>query len=126
MIITIIRTVYLKTVQSVALISFPILAGVSILSDTFVWVLFRRKMERDGFFRLRLLALIAIPQSVFAVNGTIYLNTGRPDIPLKINLISLPVYAFGFYFGLKINGMIGLIYAYIIILHFDDYPNILL
>ncbi len=112
--ITIIRTVYLKTVQSVALISFPILAGVSILSDTFVWVLLGEKWN-EMVFPLRLLALIAIPQSVFAVNGTIYLNTGRPDIPLKINLISLPVYAFGFYFGLKINGMIGLIYAYIII-----------
>lgn len=112
--INIIRSVYLKVIQTIALITFPILASISILSDSFVLILLGEQWSSMVTI-LPLLALVAIPQSIFTVNGTLYLNTGRPDIPLKINIISLPIYAIGFYLGLKLNGVIGLVYAYIII-----------
>lgn len=107
-----IRTVYLKVVQTVALITFPLLAGLACLSDLFVSIVFGDKwLEMIPI--LSLLALVAIPQSIFTINGTLYLNTGRPDIPFKINMVSLPIYAIGFYLGLKYYGVLGLVYAYI-------------
>ncbi|MGM0503943.1 MAG: MOP flippase family protein [Bacteroidota bacterium] len=112
--INVIRSVYLKVIQTIALITFPMLAGIAILSEPFVLIVLGDKWE-PMIPILSLLALVAIPQSIFTVNGTIYLNTGRPDIPLKINLISLPLYAIGFYVGLKLNGVIGMVYAYITI-----------
>jgi len=112
--INIIRSVYLKVIQTIALITFPTLAGIAILSDSFVLILLGEKWS-SMISILPLLALVAMPQSIFTVNGTLYLNTGRPDIPLKINIISLPIYAIGFYLGLKLYGVIGLVYAYIII-----------
>lgn len=112
--INIIRSVYLKVIQTIALITFPILAGIAILSEPFVLIVLGEQWS-SMISILPLLALVAIPQSILTVNGTLYLNTGRPDIPLKINVISLPVFAIGFYLGLKLNGVIGLVYAYIII-----------
>lgn len=109
-----IRQVYLKVIQSIALITFPLLAGIAIMSDSFVYIVLGDKWEAI-IPLLTLLALVAIPQSIFTVNGVIYLNTGRPDIPLKINSISLPIYALGFYIGLKTNGILGLVYAYSIV-----------
>jgi len=112
--INVIRPVYLKIIQTIALFTFPMLAGLACLSDSFVIIILGEKWA-PMIPILSLLALVAIPQSIFTVNGTIFLNTGRPDIPLKINTISLPFYAIGFYLGLKIDGIIGLVYAYIII-----------
>jgi PST family polysaccharide transporter len=112
--INVIRSVYLKVIQTIALITFPMLAGIAILAEPFVLIVLGEKWE-PMIPILSLLALVAIPQSIFTVNGTIFLNTGRPDIPLKINIISLPLYAIGFYVGLKLNGVMGLVYAYIII-----------
>ncbi len=109
-----IRLVYLKVIQTIALVTFPLLAGFALLSESFVSIILGEKWLQTIPI-LSLLALVAIPQSIFTVNGVLYLNTGRPDIPLKINLISLPVYAIGFYLGLKYNGVIGLVYAYIIV-----------
>lgn len=107
-----IRTVYLKVVQTVALFTFPLLAGLACLSDLFVNIVLGDKwLEMIPI--LSLLSLVAIPQSIFTINGTLYLNTGRPDIPFKINMVSLPIYVFGFYFGLKYYGILGLVYAYI-------------
>lgn len=109
-----IRKVYLQVVQTVALITFPLLAGLACLSDLFVNIVLGDKwLEMIPI--MALLSLVAIPQSIFTINGTLYLNTGRPDIPFKINLISLPIYALGFYFGLKLYGIFGLVYAYICI-----------
>lgn len=117
-----IRTVYLKVVQTVALVTFPLLAGLACLSDLFVPVLFGDHWA--GMIPvLTLLSLVAIPQSIFTINGTIYLNTGRPDIPLKINLVSLPLYAAGFYIGLRAHGVLGLVYAYITVYTILMIPN---
>ncbi|WP_167604638.1 MOP flippase family protein [Maribellus sediminis] len=116
-----IREVYLKVIQTIALVAFPLLAGVSVLSDLFVYLVLGEKWE-SMIPVLSLLSLVAIPQSVFTVNGTIYLNTGRPDIALKLNMIGLPLYALSFYFGLKLNGIIGLVHAYIVTYAFLAVP----
>jgi PST family polysaccharide transporter len=97
---------YFNIIQTIALITFSLLAGVAILSEPFVLIVLDDKWEAMIPI-LTLLALVAIPQSIFTLNGTIYLNTGKPDIPLKINIISLPLYAIGFYVGLKLNGLWG-------------------
>lgn len=115
---------YCGTIQSVALISIPIYIMLSISSENFVYIFLGDKWN-SMIEVLSILSLIAIPQTIFTFNGTIFNSIGKPQIPLRINLISLPFYIIGFYLGLKINGLMGLIYAYGTVFIFALIPNII-
>tara|TARA_Y100001972_G_scaffold128999_1_gene193312 strand:- start:3496 stop:4935 length:1440 start_codon:yes stop_codon:yes gene_type:complete len=108
------RNSYLKIIQTVALLTFPIFGGLFMLSNEFIrLVLGSHWIEIDAY--LPVLALVALPQSIFTLNGSVFQSIGRPDIPLKINLVSFPLYLLAFYFGLEMNGVTGLVYNYAIL-----------
>lgn len=109
-----IKSIYLKVVQTIALIVFPLMVIIICIPNLFVKSVLGDKWIAIASF-LPLLAVVSIPQSIFTISGSIYSSIGKPQIPLKINLFSLPLYVIGFYFGIKMDGVLGLVTFYVII-----------
>jgi PST family polysaccharide transporter len=116
-----IKKIYLKLTQIIALISFPIIIYIFVMSEEIVLVLLGDTW-RGMIPILRGLILIALPQVILSLNGVVYLALGKPHIPFRLNLIIGAFQLIGFYIGLKLYGIMGLIYVYIGITLVFIYP----
>lgn len=88
-----------------ALLSFPMLVGMVILANELVTFLAGSRWQ-DAVAPFRLLAIYALGRSVSSQSGQLMNAMGRPDIPMKFNLIYTPIFAFGLLTGAR-YGMIG-------------------
>jgi PST family polysaccharide transporter len=93
------RAAYLSAVASIALITFPLTAGLFMLADDFVLVVFGPAWQAMAPV-LKVLAWVGMMQSVATTTGTIYLTTGRTDIAFRVTLIAAPVIIGGMAGGL--------------------------
>ena len=108
------RLAYYQLAQIIAIIVFPVLFLLVIIPDILILRLLGDKWVAVINI-LPPLAFIAIPQSIAGVNGTVFLSSNRADIPLWLNLVSLPFYLVAFILGMRSFGIMGLIYGYIVI-----------
>lgn len=104
------RHVYLRATRMIALITFPLMAGMSILSDLFIATLFGPKWQSAGAI-LRILALVGMLQSVGSSLGWVYQARGRTDVMFRVGLLTGAVYAVAFIVGLR-WGVLGVASAY--------------
>jgi O-antigen/teichoic acid export membrane protein len=96
---------YVKTVKYIAIIIFPLLAGLAALAYPAVAVLWGEKWLRI-VVPLKILCLSAAIRSVMSPIGSVFLCKGRPDIPFKFALATLvvtggSVLGLGMAFGLE-------------------------
>ncbi|MFW6046857.1 MAG: MOP flippase family protein [Candidatus Woesearchaeota archaeon] len=116
-----IKSVYLKVTQAIAYVTFPLIIVIFVLSHIIVYVLLGEKwMEMVPV--LRLLVLVAIPQVILTLNGTIYQAIGKPHIPFRLNSIQIIFLILSFYFGIKLMGLTGLIIGYLFVNIIFFYP----
>ena len=82
---------YIKVLQFIAIISFPILIGITVIAKPFILVVFGEKWS-GSIFPLQALALIAIIRSIGNTVGFVLLSKGRSDIEFKWNVLHIIVF----------------------------------
>jgi PST family polysaccharide transporter len=96
---------YVKTVRYVALAVFPALAGLSVVADLAVGLLWGQQWV-DIVIPLRILCAAAAVRVVTDALRVIFNCKGRPDVPFKFGLVTLAitftfVYFLGKHYGIK-------------------------
>lgn len=94
-----VRKVYLRSTQAIALLTFPMVAGIFAVSENFVLgVLGEQWAEMIPL--LQILCLAGIARSIVTVTGSIYLSQGRAKLQFKVNLLTRPIALAGVIIGL--------------------------
>jgi O-antigen/teichoic acid export membrane protein len=107
-----VRDVYLRTLQAIAFLTFPMMVGLFVVADDFVFALLGVQWAAV-IPVLRLFALLGLTQSVKATVGWIYQSQGRTDIMFRWGLAAGGVYLVSYAIGIQ-WGMIGVAVAYTI------------
>jgi len=103
-----IKTGYLKAARLIALLSFPLMVGLFVLSEDIINVILGNHWA-EMVPIVRILALLGMFQSVSALNGTVFLALDATRLQLKIRIfssISLAIFiCFGVYYLGTIEGV---------------------
>jgi len=106
-----IKRLYLKSTKLVAYVTFPLMFGLSSVSKQFVPILYGNNwLEMIPI--LQVLSIFGAFQSLMTFNGTIFYSLGKPKYELIIFLVTTPIIILSFYIGIRINGLLGLVYCY--------------
>jgi len=105
------RSVYLKVLRSISLVTFPMMTGLFMVAEEFILSVYGPAWA-PAVLPLKLLCVVGAVQSIGTVSGIIYNSQGRPDLTLKIGLFSSSLIVVAFIIGIN-WGLLGLIYAYI-------------
>lgn len=97
-----IRRAYMKAIRYIALFTFPLMLGLSILAPEFVQLIYGPQWIRS-IFVLRILSLVGMFQSISTLNGIIYQSQGRSDLQFRIGLIFALITCASFVVGLRWN-----------------------
>jgi PST family polysaccharide transporter len=116
------REAYLRTCAAIAFVTFPMMAGVAVLSDSFVYVLLSDRYIAVATV-LGILAPIGMIQSITTTTGPIYKAKGRTDLLLLWGLISSSLYVVSFIVGLPF-GLRGVAISYLIVVLLLLYPTL--
>jgi PST family polysaccharide transporter len=104
------RSAYLKAVGAIALVTFPMMAGIFAVAEDFVLVLFGKEWLPMTPV-LRVLVWIGMIQSIGTTVGSLYLARGRPGLALRVTLVGAPVLIGGMFAGLP-WGLFGVALGY--------------
>lgn len=116
------RQVYSKVVNSIALLSFPLMLGLLAVSDNFVHVIFGAKWE-PVITLIFILAPLGLLQSIYSPAGVIFQAKGRTDLWFRWGLLTGVLFITAFWIGLK-WGIIGIASAYLITNLITVYPGL--
>lgn len=117
-----IREMYIELANNVALISFPLMLGVTASADILVRSLLGNKWL-PTIPLLMLLAPIGMVQSVYTLAGTIFQAKGRTDIWFKWGLLTGIIFIASFIIGLK-WGIYGVAFGYLVANLVTMYPGL--
>lgn len=106
-----IRTIYLKATRLIAFITFPMMAGLSILSESFVLATFGKDWIEMAPL-ISILSVLGAFQSILSLNGVIYNSLGKSHLAFRLTLAFGVVNIIGFFIGIKLYGIIGLATVY--------------
>ena len=104
---------YLRACAGIAFVTFPLMAGVTLLTPEFIAVLLGPKWK-PVVPVLRILAPVGMVQSVVATTGHIYIAMGKTDALFKWGLAASAITVAGFVVGLH-WGILGVASAYAIV-----------
>lgn len=104
------RTAYLKMVQMISLVTFPMMVGLCFIAPELIRVVYGTKWL-PVVPVLRILCLLGATQSIGTTVGTIYLSQGRTDLNLKYTLIFTPILMASFFAGIH-WGIVGVAACY--------------
>lgn len=107
------RSVYLKIIRSISLITFPMMTGLSMVSEEFIMISYGARW-RPVVLPLQLLCIVGAVQSIGTTGGVIFNSYGRPDMTFKLGGISAACSVLSFFVGIR-WGLNGLIIAYILV-----------
>jgi hypothetical protein len=93
------RRVYLRACAGIALITFPLMAGLAVVSDLFIYVLLGTKWLPVAPL-VSILAPVGMVQSIGTTVGQIYTAKARTDWLFRWGIASSCVYLCGFAVGL--------------------------
>ena len=103
---------YLRSVGAIAMITFPMMAGLYLVAEDFVMILFGEKwMPMAG--ALQILCWVGLIHSVSTTVGTIYLSTGNTRIAFYVTLFATPLYLVSFLIGVQ-WGITGVAVSYVL------------
>ena len=80
------RRVYLRAVASIALVTFPLMVGLALVSEEFVLGVLGAKWSA-AIPIIRIFCLLGALESVFTTVGWIYQSTGRTDVLFRWGLL---------------------------------------
>lgn len=107
-----IKDVYIRTTRSIALITFPMMTGMFVVSESFVYSILGEKWS-DIIPALKIFCVAGMFSSLATVVPAIYQSLGESRLQFKVNLISQPLRIVAVIVGLN-WGVIGVIYAFTI------------
>ena len=116
------RDIYLKLVNTISLLSFPLMLGLVAVSANFVLVVFVAKWEPVTTLIL-ILAPLGLLQSIYTPAGIIYQAKGRTDWWFRWGAVTGVLFIIAFWIGLK-WGVIGVALAYLIVNIITFYPGL--
>lgn len=104
------RQIYLRTTRLIALATFPLMAGMAVLAEPLILLLFGPSWIESAPI-LRVLAIVGMLQSVGTTAGWIYTSQGRTDIMFFYSTGAFIVYGLAFLIGIR-WGVLGVAVAY--------------
>lgn len=116
------KRAYLKVISFIALVTFPLMAGLTVVANTFVTVVFGNKWS-DLAPLLIILAPVGLIQSIVTTVGTIYTVRGTTSLMFKLGSWNAAVTVLSFLVGLPF-GVEGVAISYAISNLFTLYPNL--
>ena len=116
------RHIYLKLVNTISLLTFPLMLGLVAVSDNFVIVVFGAKWQPVTTLVL-ILAPLGLLQSIYTPAGIIYQAKGRTDWWFRWGLFTGVLFVTAFWIGLE-WGIIGVALAYLIVNVITFYPGL--
>lgn len=94
-----VRSVYMRCTQAIALLTFPMMAGMFAVAESFVFgVLGSQWSELVSV--LRILCFSGIATSIVTVTGSVYLSQGKAKLQFKVNLLTRPIALLGVVLGI--------------------------
>lgn len=110
--IELLKNYYLNIIQYIALITFPLMIGLSLVSKEFVLLAFGNKWAAM-IPVLSILSGLGAIQSIISLNGLIYNSLGKTNVAFRVSFISNVVLIIAFTIGVN-YGIIGVSYSYLI------------
>lgn len=107
-----VKRVYLRSNRLIALFTFPMMLGLSVLSEPAILFVFGDKW-RNAIQIVQLLCLAGMVQSVYNTAGWIYLSRGRPDMLFRLSVYALFIRVAGVLIGMH-WGILGIAWAYVL------------
>jgi O-antigen/teichoic acid export membrane protein len=107
-----VRQVYLKMIKSIAAITFPLMFGLFAIAPEFISLLYGPKWSPVSHL-IRILCFAGIVQSILTTGGSIYQSQGRPDIQLKMSMLSTSLVVLVIFISLR-WGIYGVALGYTI------------
>jgi O-antigen/teichoic acid export membrane protein len=107
-----VRGIYLRATRLIALITFPMMIGLSVLSEPAILVVYGGKW-RAAIVILQLLCYAGLAQSIYDTASWIFLSQGRSDILFRLGILSTSVRAAGVLIGVH-WGLPGVAWAYVV------------
>jgi O-antigen/teichoic acid export membrane protein len=95
-----VRSVYMRCTQAIALLTFPMMAGMFAVAESFVFgVLGDQWGELVSV--LRILCMAGIASSIVTVTGAVYLSQGKAKLQFKVSLLTRPIALLGVIVGVS-------------------------
>ena len=108
----VLKKYYLNIIQYIALITFPLMIGLSLVSKEFVLLFFGNKWSAM-IPVLSILSGLGAIQSIISLNGLIYNSLGKVNIAFRVSILTNIVLIIAFVIGVN-YGLIGVAYSYLI------------
>lgn len=101
-----VKDTYLKVIQSISMITFPMMLGLFVIAPELISLVYGNKWE-PVVFLIQVLCFTGMLQSVGTTVGTIFMSQGRADMMLKWGLFAVPMIVLAIFIGVKwgINGV---------------------
>ena len=106
------RRAYLRANRMIALLTFPMMLGLSVLAEPAILVVYGQKW-RSAIAIVQLLCFAGLAQSVYNTASWIFLSRGRTDILFRLGLLSMIVRITGVLIGAH-WGLIGIAWGYVL------------
>ncbi len=110
--LVVLKKYYLNIILYIALITFPLMIGLSLVSKEFVTLFFGSNWLAM-IPVLSILSGLGAIQSIISLNGLIYNSLGKSNIAFKVSIITNIVLIIAFTIGVN-YGIIGVSYSYLI------------
>jgi O-antigen/teichoic acid export membrane protein len=107
-----VRRAYLRSTRMIALLTFPMMIGLSVLAEPAILVVYGNKW-RESIVILQLLCFAGLAQSVYNTANWIFLSQGRTDILFRLGVYATAVRAVGVWIGVH-WGLVGVAWAYVL------------
>jgi len=107
-----VQRAYLRGNRMIALVTFPMMLGMSVLAEPLVLVFFGERW-RGAITIARLLCFAGLAQSVYNTASWIFLSRGRPDILFRLGVLSMLTRIGGVILGTP-WGLLGIAWAYVL------------
>ena len=85
-----VKAIYLRSTQAIALLTFPMMAGMFVVADSFVLGVLGPSWA-DLIPILRIFCVTGIMTSIVTVTGALYLSQGAAALDLRVNLVTQPL-----------------------------------
>ncbi len=106
-----VKRAYLRANRMIALLTFPMMLGMSVLAEPLVLLIYGEKWQ-SAVGIVQVLCFAGLAQSVYNTAGWIFLSRGRSDILFRFGVLSMLVRGVGVLVGMH-WGLLGIAWAYV-------------
>lgn len=107
------RQGFLLTIRYVEILSIPLCLGLILTADPLVRIAFGPQWL-EAIPIVRILALFVLVSSIGFNAGDVYKANGRPDILVKMSIMTIPFLLLGLWYGSLLYGLIGVAIAHLL------------